>query len=62
MKSFKHEAEKCGTQVLGGIYQGGMGLEDGRKQAEDLMVKYPEAHYIWTVAGNIGDGAAEATR
>ncbi|HEY1723025.1 MAG TPA: substrate-binding domain-containing protein [Magnetospirillaceae bacterium] len=58
--AFKKEAEKCGTQVLGGTYQGGMGLEDGRKQAEDLMVKYPDAHYIWTIAGNIGDGAAEA--
>jgi ribose transport system substrate-binding protein len=61
-EGFKKEAEKCGTQVLSATYQGGMGLEDGRKQAEDLMVKYSDAHYIWTVAGNIGDGAAEAIK
>jgi ABC-type sugar transport system substrate-binding protein len=26
------------------------------------MVKYPDVHYIWAVAGNIGDGAAEAIK
>jgi ribose transport system substrate-binding protein len=61
-EGFKREAERCGSQLLGNAYQGGMGLEDGRKQAEDLMVKHPDAHYIWTVAGNIGDGAAEAIK
>ena len=61
-EAFKATAEKCGSQLLGNTFQGGMSLEDGRKQAEDLMVKYPDAHYIWTVAGNIGDGAAEAIK
>ncbi len=61
-EAFKSEAEKCGSQLLGNSFQGGMSLEDGRKQADDLMVKYPDVHYIWAVAGNIGDGAAEAIK
>lgn len=55
-------AEECGIESVGNTFKGGMSLEDGQRQAADLLVKYPDASYIWAVVGLIGDGAASAVK
>jgi len=59
---FNGAAQKCKLQTFGNTFQGQMSLEDGQKQATDLMIKYPDTDYIWSVAGLLGDGAASAIK
>jgi ABC-type sugar transport system substrate-binding protein len=59
---FQSAAKKCNLQTYGNTFQGQISLEDGQKQATDLLIKYPDAQYVWGVAGLIGDGAAAAVR
>jgi ribose transport system substrate-binding protein len=62
LDGFEAAGKRCNLHVLGGIFQGQMNLEDGQKQAGDMLVKYPDAKYIWAVAGLLGDGAAAAVK
>jgi len=52
----------CGIESVGNTFQGQMSLEDGQKQASDLLIKYPDAKYVWAVAGLLGDGAAASIK
>jgi ribose transport system substrate-binding protein len=61
-EGFEAAGKKCNLQIVGGIFQGQMNLEDGQKQATDMLVKYPDADYIWAVAGLLGDGSAAAVK
>jgi ribose transport system substrate-binding protein len=59
---FQSAAKKCNLQTYGDTFQGQISLEDGQKQATDLLIKYPDAQFVWGVAGLIGDGAAAAVK
>jgi ABC-type sugar transport system substrate-binding protein len=59
---FQTAAKKCNLQTYGNTFQGQISLEDGQKQATDLLIKYPDAQFVWGVAGLIGEGAAAAVR
>ncbi|MDH2236541.1 substrate-binding domain-containing protein [Pigmentiphaga sp. GD03639] len=56
-------AKKCpGMTLLGNTFRGDTKLEDGLAQASDLLVKYPEADFIYTAAANLGIGAGMAVK
>jgi ribose transport system substrate-binding protein len=61
-EGFKKEAATCNLRLVGNSFSGNMAIDDGITQASDLMVKYGNADFIWTVGGNVGDGAAIAVK
>ena len=61
-EGFKRGAAKCDLKLVGNSFGGNMAIEDGQSQATDLMIKYPDADFIWAVGGNVGDGAAQAVK
>lgn len=56
-------AKNCpGMKLVGNTFAGDITIEDGQAQASDLMIKHPNADYIYAVAGGLGTGAALATK
>ncbi|MSP52094.1 MAG: hypothetical protein EXQ91_06860 [Alphaproteobacteria bacterium] len=63
-EGFKAEAAKScpKAKLVGNTYAGNIGIEDGQTQASDLLVKNPQAKYMYVVAGIMAVGAAQAGR
>jgi len=60
---FTEEAKNCdGLTVLPGAFGGNVGLSYGLSQASDLLLRNPEAKFIYTPEISIGMGAAQAVR
>ncbi|OXR48089.1 sugar ABC transporter substrate-binding protein [Pusillimonas sp. T2] len=60
---FTEEAKKCnGLKVLDGAFRGNVGLSEGMAQASDLLLRNPEAKFIYTPEISLGMGAAQAVR
>jgi len=60
---FVEEAAKCkGLSVVQGPMRGNVGLEHGLSQASDLLLKNPEAKYVFTPEISLGMGAAQGIR
>lgn len=56
-------AKDCpGMKLVGNTFAGDITIEDGQSQASDLMIKYPQAKYIYAAAGGLGTGAGLATK
>jgi ribose transport system substrate-binding protein len=56
-------AKECpGMKLVGNTFAGDIAIEDGQSQASDLMIKYPDADYIYAAAGGLGTGAGLATK
>jgi ribose transport system substrate-binding protein len=56
-------AKDCpGMKLVGNTFAGDITIEDGQSQASDMMIKYPEAKYIYAAAGGLGTGAGLATK
>lgn len=56
-------AKDCpGMKLVGNTFAGDITIEDGQAQASDMMIKYPEAKYIYAAAGGLGTGAGLATK
>ena len=55
----KSGAEKCGMRLVGNTFEGQISIEDGQRQTADMLVKYPDADYLYAVAGIFGVGAAQ---
>jgi ribose transport system substrate-binding protein len=51
-----------GMKLLGNVFKGNTMIEDGEAQASDLLIKYPQAEFIYAAAANLGTGAAIAAR
>lgn len=63
LEGLKRGVAACGhTQLLGNVFTGGTSAEDGMSQASDLLIKYPDANYIYAAVDNLGTGAAEAIK
>ena len=63
LEGVKRGAADCkGMQLLGNVMKGSTTLEDGQSQAADLLIKYPDADFIYAAADNLGTGAAEAAK
>lgn len=60
---FMDEAKKCpGLKTIPGAYGGDLGLAYGLSQASDLLLKHPEANFIYTPVISLGMGAAQAVK
>lgn len=56
-------AKACpGMKLEGNTFAGDIAIEDGQSQASDMMIKYPQAKYIYAAAGGLGIGAGLATK
>jgi ABC-type sugar transport system substrate-binding protein len=56
-------AHSCsGMTLVGNVFKGNTLIEDGEAQASDLLIKYPQAEFIYAAAANLGTGAAIAAR
>ena len=60
---FKAAAAKCpGMKLVGNTFAGNIAIEDGQRQAGDMLLKYPKADYIYAVAGIFSVGVAQQAR
>lgn len=59
---FKAAAEKCDLKLVGNTFAGNISIEDGQQQAADQLAKYPDADYIYAVAGIFAVGAAQQAK
>jgi ribose transport system substrate-binding protein len=59
---FKAGAQKCDLKLVGNTFAGNVSIEDGQKQAADQLAKYPDADYIYAVAGIFAVGAAQQAK
>ncbi len=59
---FQAAAAKCQLNLVGNIFAGNVALEDGQKQAADMLLKYPDADYLYAVAGIFSVGAAQEVK
>jgi ribose transport system substrate-binding protein len=60
---FQAGAKDCpGMELVGNIFKGDTKIEDGQSQGSDLLIKYPDADYIYAAAANLGTGAALAAK
>lgn len=60
---FLNEAKNCkGLTVVEGATGGALGIEHGLSQASDMLLKYPDAKFIYTPEVSLGMGAAQAVK
>jgi ribose transport system substrate-binding protein len=59
---FDEAAKACGVTVIKGPVGGGIDIETGLKTSSDLLLKNPDARFIYTPAIPIAMGALQATR
>lgn len=59
---FKTRAKKCRLKLVGNTFSGNIAIEDGQRQAADMLLKYPKADYIYAVAGIFSVGVAQQKR
>ena len=60
---FMDEAKKCnGLKPVEGAFGGALGLQHGLTQTSDLLLRYPDAKYVYTPEISLGMGAAQAIR
>lgn len=59
---FAAAAKDCDLKLVGNTYAGNISIEDGQKQAADQLTRYPDADYIYAVAGIFAVGAAQQAK
>jgi ribose transport system substrate-binding protein len=60
---FMDEVKKCdGLTAYEGAFGGPLGLQQGLAQTSDLLLKHPEANFVYTPEISLGMGAAQAVR
>jgi ABC-type sugar transport system substrate-binding protein len=61
-EGFKAAAQKCDLKLVGNTFAGNISIEDGEEQAADQLARYPDADYIFAVAGIFAVGAAQQVK
>ncbi len=60
---FQEAAKKCpGLKVVEGAVGGGLGIEQGLSQTSDLLLKNPDAGFVYTPEISLGMGAVQAVK
>jgi ABC-type sugar transport system substrate-binding protein len=60
---FDERAKSCaGLSLVEGAVGGALGLEHGLAEASDMLIKHPDAGFIYTPEISLGLGAAQAVR
>jgi ribose transport system substrate-binding protein len=61
--AFLDEAKNCkGLTVVDGATGGALGIEHGLSEASDMLLKHPEAKFIYTPEVSLGMGAVQAVK
>lgn len=62
-EGFMDTVKKCpGVQPIEGAFGGAINLQTGMTQGTDLLLRYPDAKFVYTPQISIGMGAAQAIR
>jgi ribose transport system substrate-binding protein len=61
-EGFKTEAAKCNLTLVGNTFGGNVSIEEGQRQAGDLLVKYPDVDFVYAAAGIFAVGAAQQAK
>ncbi|NYT68671.1 substrate-binding domain-containing protein [Pusillimonas noertemannii] len=61
-EGFKEVATECGADLGDPAFKGDMTLADGLSQTQDLLMRTPDAQYVFTPVSYLGMGAAQAVR
>jgi len=61
-EGFKEVASACGAVLGEAAFKGDMTLADGLSQTQDLLMRTPDAAYVFTPVSYLGMGAAQAVR
>ncbi|MDB6085423.1 MAG: putative sugar transport system, substrate-binding protein [Gammaproteobacteria bacterium] len=60
---FMDELKHCpGAEVYPGAFRGSVDLQEGLSQTADLLLKHPEANFVYTPQMSLGLGAVQAGR
>jgi ABC-type sugar transport system substrate-binding protein len=60
---FKEAVARCrGLTVYEGAFRGSAALQEGLAQTADLLLKHPDANFVYTPEISLGMGAAQAVR
>jgi ribose transport system substrate-binding protein len=59
---FKAEAAKCSATLVGNTFAGNVSIEEGQRQAGDLLVKYPDVDFIYAAPGVFAVGVAQQAK
>jgi ribose transport system substrate-binding protein len=61
--AFMDELKKCpGITAYPGAFVGALGLQEGLAQTSDLLLKHPDANFVYTPEISLGMGAVQAIR
>ncbi len=61
--AFMEEAKHCGhMSVFPGAFRGSVDLQQGLSQTADLLLKHPDANFVYTPSMSLGMGALQAVR
>ena len=52
-EGFKTEGAKCNLTLLGNTFGGNVSIEEGQRQAGDMLVKYPDVDFIYAAPGSL---------
>jgi ribose transport system substrate-binding protein len=61
-EGFKTEGAKCNLTLFGSTFAGNVSIEEGQRQAGDLLVKYPDVDFIYAAPGIFAVGAAQQAK
>src|SRR5690606_26450717 len=61
-EGFKKVATECGADLGNPVFKGDMTLADGLSQTQDLLMRTPDAEYVFTPVSYLGMGAALSVR
>ncbi|CCJ49848.1 substrate-binding domain-containing protein [Bordetella parapertussis] len=61
-EGFKEVASACGAKLTPAAFRGEMSLADGMAQTQDLLMRTPDAEYVFTPVTFLGMGAVRAAR
>lgn len=60
---FMEQAKQCaGLKPIEGAFGGALGLQHGLTQTADLLLRHPDAKYVYTPEVSLGMGSAQAIR
>lgn len=61
-EGFQAGAATCGLKLVGNTFGGKITIDEGQRQAGDMLLKYPDSDYIYAVAGILAVGAAQQAK
>jgi len=61
-EGFRNEGATCRMTLVGNTFAGNVSIEEGQRQAGDLLIKNPDVDFIYAAPGIFAVGAAQQAR